>query len=69
MTEYNFEKEECEMCHTIQFCLETITKHPTQSRWLCENCFGWSTNHHAKIKDEIRKMMIQQGIEDLDISV
>ena len=58
-SEYTFEKRTCDKCHKVNFCIEVF---PT---WYCEICFGW-TKESAEIKDKVRDMMIQCGLEDLE---
>ena len=68
MTEYNVEKQVCEKCKKINFCIQIEDKKKGLI-WLCDNDFSWSINYQAEVKDKIRAIMIEQGIEDLDISV
>jgi len=56
MTEYTFEHEVCSKCKRKQYCI-LLGK-----AFFCENCFAW-TKEYAHVKDEIRKMMIECGIE------
>ena len=69
MTEYNVEREFCEKCNEVHFCIQIYDEKERALIFLCDNCFSWAINYHATTKDEIRKIMIDQGIEDLDISV
>jgi len=63
----SFEKQFCEKCGRLAYCVDTrsIGHHKIKQNWLCEYCFGW-VNHNAQQKDEIRAIMVQCGIEDLE---
>ena len=63
MTEYNVQREICEKCNKINFCIQIYDHKEKDLIFLCDNCFSWAINYHADIKDEIRKMMIECGIE------
>ena len=67
MTEYNFEKGICDKCKKIHFCIQTYDTKKKEFVFLCDDCFSWSVNYHADVKDEIRKLMIECGIEDLEL--
>ena len=66
----SFERQFCEKCNKLSFCVDTsslehtFTKQPKQ-KWLCDYCFSWLIGNAEK-KDEIRQIMIECGIEDLD---
>jgi len=70
----SFEKQICEKCHLLRFCVDVIsldlppnyTKKPKQ-KWLCEFCYG-SILEFANTKDTIRSIMIQCGLEDIEIA-
>ena len=64
MSEMTFEKQECSKCHKIEFCAYAQQK--TKMVWLCNFCFGWSMEYRAELKDEITKILIECGIEDLE---
>jgi len=64
-----FEKQICEKCRLLSYCVDTrsigLEKKPKEI-WLCELCYGF-TIENAGTKDTIRSIMIQCGIEDLDV--
>jgi len=65
-----FEKQICDTCHKMAFCVDTRSvgcKNPKKLIWLCEKCYGVFTIEYARTKDTIRSIMIQCGIEDLDV--
>jgi len=64
-----FEKQFCEKCGKLRFCVDSQSlsiKAKINPKWLCEYCFGWIFEE-AHYKDTIRSIMIQCGIEDLEI--
>jgi len=65
----SFEKQRCEKCRLVRFCVDVRSISEDMNvkhRWLCENCYGY-TIEDARRKDTIRSIMIQCGIEDLDL--
>ena len=56
MTYETIEKQVCKLCKKIHFCVLIDLD------WYCELCYGW-TKEHAEVKDRIRKIMIECGIE------
>ena len=63
-----FEKQFCEKCNTLCFCVDTTslnTIHKVKQKWLCEFCLGF-VPMSAKKKDEVRQIMIECGIEDIE---
>jgi len=65
----SFEKQFCEKCGKLTFCVETnsviLGTLKIKQKWLCEYCFGW-IKENANRKDTIRSIMIQCGIEDIE---
>ena len=64
-----FEKQKCDKCGVIAYCVDTRSiscKHKPQLIWLCETCYSMHTIECARTKDTIRSIMIQCGIEDLE---
>jgi len=55
--QYQFENQKCRDCKSIQYCILI------EKDWFCEKCLGWSTKYTAKLKDDIKEMLIQCGIE------
>ncbi len=63
----SFEKQICKKCGILRFCYDHIVENYLgfNHAWLCESCYAWvleNSNH----KDEVRQIMIECGIEDLD---
>jgi len=63
-----FEKQQCEKCKGVCFCILHYTT--TRARghvgnWYCENCYSWLLED-ANHKDQVRQIMINCGIEDLE---
>lgn len=59
MTEYDFQRVQCDKCNKIRFCVQT------KLRWLCQTCHQWSVEY-AGTKDRVNQIMIDCGIEDLE---
>ena len=64
MNEMTFERQICTKCKKINYCVQIEQNYKLV--WLCDDCFSWSINYMASKKDEIRKIMITCGIEDLE---
>jgi len=69
----SFEKQFCEKCGRLCFCVDSESldlpekySHKPKQKWLCSECYGWVLEN-AQTKDTIRSIMIQCGIEDLDL--
>jgi len=60
MTEYTFIHDFCSKCRNPNFCIVWIDGK------YCNDCFNWKTNIHANTKDEVKLLMIDCGIEDLE---
>jgi hypothetical protein len=58
--DYQFERQICNGCQKAQFCIRK------ELEWLCQDCFSWAVDY-AEHKDMINEIMVQQGIEDLDL--
>jgi len=65
MTDYNFLKDYCSRCHKIQYCVEIYDK-KGNCQSLCETCLGWSTLIRAQMKDDLRDIMINCGLQDIE---
>jgi len=65
----SFEKQHCESCKKITFCvdLRSIVTNTQRQKWICEFCLGFVVGS-ATLKDKIRKIMITNGIEDIEIA-
>lgn len=65
-----FEKQICDKCKKLAYCVDTRSigcKNKPKLIWLCEFCYASNTIEFARTKDSIRSIMIQCGIEDLDV--
>jgi len=60
MTEYQFEKTFCKICGKANFCIIW------EMDPYCNDCFNWIAKIHATTKDEVRQIMYNCGIEDLE---
>ena len=63
----SFEKQICSKCGIFRFCYEHIVENYNglNHQWFCEPCYSWiieNCNH----KDEVRQIMIECGIEDIE---
>jgi len=65
----SFERQACESCHKMAFCvdLRSIITNTKEEKWICEFCLGFVVGS-ANLKDKIRKIMITCGIEDIEIA-
>jgi len=64
----SFERQFCEKCGKINYCVDVTslnTPRKIKQKWLCEFCFGF-VYYDAHKKDQIRKIMIECGIEDIE---
>ena len=59
-----FEKQQCSKCFKVNFCILHYTKN--QGDWYCNNCYSWVLED-ADHKDKVLEIMINCGIEDLEI--
>jgi len=57
---YQFENRLCRDCKEQNYCILI------EKEWFCEKCLGWSIKYTAKIKDDVRKLLIQCGLEDIE---
>ena len=59
----SFEKQECCKCYRGCFCVLYYSNN--KGFWYCDECYSWVIED-ANHKDEVRKIMIQCGIEDIE---
>lgn len=68
MTDQTYERQFCGNCKKICYCVETSslnTDKKIKHAWLCEFCLGF-IYLDAKKKDEMRAILIECGIEDIE---
>jgi len=59
----SFEKQECFKCKKFVMCYLRIDK--GIGFWFCDPCYSWVIEE-AGTKDQVRAIMIECGIEDLE---
>jgi len=59
-----FEKQQCEKCHRVCFCILHYQKN--KGFWLCDNCYSWIIED-ATIKDQMLETYKKFGMEDIEI--
>jgi len=60
----SFEKQICKKCGLVRFCYYHLNP-KKENQWLCEPCYSWVIEQDTH-KDEVRAIMIQCGIEDIE---
>jgi len=64
----SFEKQNCENCERIAFCVDTLSLdllRTPKEKWLCSLCFEWLVTKKQR-GETVKQIMIQCGIEDLE---
>ena len=63
-----FERQFCEKCRKLRFCVNTksVPANTIKQTWLCDPCYS-KTIEFAETKDHVLKIMIECGIEDLEV--
>jgi len=59
-----FEKQQCETCKRVCFCILHYTKEP-KGFWYCDKCYAWIIEDATK-KDSMLLQYAKLGIEDLE---
>ena len=56
----SFEKQFCARCKKLTVCY-----HHESKDWYCNECYGWIIAD-ANLKDEVSKILIECGMEDIE---